>query len=81
MHLFGSLGTLMFVLGFLISLWLGVNKVFIDTSARLIADMAEFYLALTAMILGSLLFIAGFLGELISRASSTRNQYNIEKEI
>ena len=81
MHLFGSLGTLMFAVGFLISLWLGVNKLFINTGAPLIADRAEFYLALTAMILGSLLFVAGFLGELISRTSPTRNQYNIEKEI
>ena len=81
MHLFGSLGTVMFAVGFLISLWLGVNKLFINTGARLIADRAEFYLALTSMIIGSLLFIAGFLGELISRTSTTRNQYNIEKEI
>jgi len=81
MHLFGSLGTVMFGVGFLISLWLGVNKLFINTGARLIADRAEFYLALTAMIIGSLLFVAGFLGELISRTSHNRNQYNIEKEI
>ena len=81
MHLFGGLGTLMFGLGFVISLWLGVNKMFINTGARLIADRAEFYLALTFMIIGSLLFIAGFLGELISRSSSNRNNYLIEKEI
>ena len=81
MHLFGTLGTIMFGIGFLISLWLGIYKVFINTGSRLIADRAEFYLALTAMILGSLLFIAGFLGELISRTSPNRNQYNVEKEI
>ncbi|MBL1233830.1 MAG: glycosyltransferase family 2 protein [Vicingaceae bacterium] len=81
MHLFGTLGTFMFLIGFLISLWLGVNKLFIDTSARLLADRAEFYLALTSMILGSLLFISGFLGELISRSSVHRNKYQIEKEI
>lgn len=81
MHLFGGLGTVMFGVGFLISLWLGVYKLFINTGSRLIADRAEFYLALTAMILGSLLFVAGFLGELISRNSPNRNQYNIEKEI
>lgn len=81
MHLFGSLGTVMFGMGFLLSLWLGINKLFINTGAPLIADRAEFYIALTSMILGSLLFIAGFLGELISRTSNTRNQYNIEKEI
>lgn len=81
MHLFGTLGTLMFFIGFLISLWLGINKLFIDTSARLIADRAEFYLALTSMILGSLLFVSGFLGELISRNSPNRNTYHIEKKI
>lgn len=81
MHLFGTLGTIMFLIGFLISLWLGINKVFIDKGARLLADRAEFYLAITAMIIGSLLFIAGFLGELISRSSVNRNKYQIEKEI
>ncbi|MCB0400550.1 MAG: glycosyltransferase family 2 protein [Flavobacteriales bacterium] len=81
MHLFGGLGTVMFAIGFVISLWLGVYKLFINTGSRLIADRAEFYLALTAMIIGSLLFVAGFLGELISRNSPNRNQYNIEKEI
>ena len=81
MHLFGTLGTLMFFIGFLISLWLGINKMFIDTTGRLIADRAEFYLALTSMILGSLLFVSGFLGELISRNSPTRNTYLIEKKI
>lgn len=81
MHLFGTLGTIMFLIGFLISLWLGINKVFIDKGARLLADRAEFYLAITSMIIGSLLFIAGFLGELISRSSVNRNKYQIEKEI
>lgn len=81
MHLFGTLGTLMFFIGFLISLWLGINKMFIDTTGRLIANRAEFYLALTSMILGSLLFVSGFLGELISRNSPTRNTYLIEKKI
>lgn len=81
MHLFGTLGTFMFLIGFLISLWLGVNKLFIDTGARLLADRAEFYLALVAMIIGSLLFVSGFLGELISRSSVHRNKYQIEKEI
>lgn len=81
MHLFGTLGTIMFLIGFLISLWLGINKLFINTGARLLADRAEFYLAITAMIIGSLLFIAGFLGELISRSSVNRNKYQIEKEI
>lgn len=81
MHLFGTLGTFMFLIGFLISFWLIINKLFINTGARLLADRAEFYLALTAMIIGSLLFISGFLGELVARSSTHRNNYQIEKEI
>ncbi len=81
MHLFGALGTFMFFIGFMISLWLGINKLFIDTSGKLIADRTEFYLALTSMVLGTLLFISGFLGELISRNSPNRNTYHIEKTI
>ena len=81
MHLFGTLGTFMFVLGFGLFLWMGIDKLFIDKNATLLADRASFYLALVAMILGTLLFIAGFLGELIARNSTTRNNYLIEKEI
>lgn len=84
MHLFGLLGTLMFILGFGIALFLGINKLVALVNhipQRLIADSAIFYIALSSMIIGSLLFIGGFLGELISRSSPERNQYEIEKEI
>lgn len=81
MHLFGFFGTLMFVIGFLISLWLGINKLFINTGSKLIADRTEFYLALVVMIIGVQLFLAGFLAELIVRNASGRNNYLIEKEI
>lgn len=84
MHLFGLLGTLMFILGFGIALYLGIDKLVAllrHVPQRLIADSAIFYIALTSMIIGSLLFIGGFLGELISRSSPERNKYEIEKEI
>ena len=81
MHFFGLLGTLFFMIGSGITLWLIINKLWIDTGSRLIADRAEFYIALTTIILGTQLFLAGFIAELIGRNSATRNNYLIEKEI
>ena len=83
MHLFGSLGTLMFLVGFLSAVWLGAQKMYYvhrGIKANLVTDSPYFYLALTAMILGTQLFLSGFLGELISRNSSERNTYQIDKE-
>lgn len=72
MHFFGSIGTLMFIAGFFMALYLGIKKlVFLKNHLRapLVTDSPYFYIALTVMIIGSLLFIAGFLGELINRNS------------
>lgn len=82
MHLFGMLGTLMFILGFIGTIYLGASKlyaVYHHTFARLITQRPSFYISLTCMILGTLLFIAGFLGELISRNSTDRNRYQVDK--
>jgi hypothetical protein len=79
MHFFGAIGTLMFIIGFGFAVYLGIDKLFIDQTARLIADRTEFYIALAAMIIGSQFFLAGFLAELVGRNSSTRNVYLIEK--
>ncbi len=84
MHLFGALGTLMFVVGFGMALYLGIDKLVAlikHIPQRLIADSAFFYIGLTSMILGTLLFIGGFLGELVSRSAAERNHYEVEKEI
>ena len=84
MHFFGTLGTFMFAAGLLAAIWLGAQKLYITwhgLRAGLITDSPYFYLALTAMILGTQLFLAGFLGELISRNGSERNTYQIEKEL
>jgi len=81
MHLFGFLGTIMFVIGFAITLYLGIDKLFINPKGILIADRPVFYLSLVTMILGTQLFLAGFLGELITRNSPTRNQYLIAEKL
>jgi glycosyltransferase involved in cell wall biosynthesis len=84
MHLFGTLGTLMFVAGFLLAAYLGASKlwaVYNNEYARLITNRPSFYIALTCMILGTQLFLAGFISELVGRNSTERNHYLIEKEI
>jgi glycosyltransferase involved in cell wall biosynthesis len=81
MHLFGVLGILMFIVGFGFSFYLGIDKLFFDKSARLIAQRTEFFVALTAMILGVQFFLAGFVAELIGRNSASRNVYLIETTI
>jgi glycosyltransferase involved in cell wall biosynthesis len=83
MHLFGTLGTLMFFIGFVSAAWLGAEKLYLlhyGIKTILITQSPYFYLSLTSMILGSQLFVGGFLGELISRSSSDRNHYQIEEE-
>jgi len=84
MHFFGLFGTLMLFIGFVSSLWIGVEKIYsisIGIKAPLITDNPYFYIALTTMLIGSQLFLTGFIGELISRNSSERNNYNIEEKI
>ena len=79
MHFFGSLGVLMLALGFLFSAYLGLDKLWIHPAGRLITERPQFYIALTAMILGSQFFVAGFLGELILRSKPQRNNYLIKE--
>ncbi len=84
MHLFGSLGTLMFLIGFVMAGYLGIRKLlFINSNLRapLITDSPYFYIALTVMIIGSVLFLTGFLGELVNRNSSERNSYLIKDKV
>ena len=84
MHLFGLLGTLMFLVGFLAAAWLGAHKlymVFHQISAERVTESPYFYIALTSMIIGTQLFLAGFVAELVSRSATDRNKYLIEKEI
>lgn len=81
MHLFGALGLLMFFIGFGFAFYLGIDKLFIHKSARLISERTEFYVSITAMIIGVQFFLAGFIAELIGRNSNTRNHYVIENEL
>ena len=81
MHFFGGMGTLMFLIGFGLLLFLGLNKLFFHQSALKLAERTEFYVSLAAMIIGVQFFLVGFVSELIGRNSSTRNQYLIEKQI
>ena len=84
MHVFGLLGSLMFFIGFIAVIIVGAAKIYAMSNGmdyRLITDSPYFYIALTTMILGTQLFVAGFLGELISRNAPERNNYQIEEEI
>ena len=84
MHIFGFLGSLMFMFGFIAVVFIGVHKLYAMYSGLpyiLVTDSPYFYLALTTMILGTQLFLAGFLGEMIARNAPERNNYKIEKEI
>ena len=82
MHFFGLIGTLMFCLGFFLTLYLGINKLFINTSDRLITNRPEFYIALVSMILGTQFFLAGFIGEIILRNKPKENtNYTISEQL
>lgn len=84
MHVFGFIGSLMFLLGFLAASVVGLTKLYYLAQSiphPLVTNSPYFYLSLTLMVLGTQLFVAGFLGELISRNSQLRNNYHIEKEL
>jgi len=84
MHLFGAMGSLMFLVGLGMAIYIGIDKLLAlikHIPQRLIADSAFFYIGLASMIMGTLLFIGGFLGELVSRNATERNKYEVEKEI
>lgn len=81
MHFFGLWGTVMLLVGFGFTLYLGIDKLFLNTQARLITDRPEFYIALTLMLLGSQFFIAGFLGEILLRSQRPNKRYNIKTQI
>ena len=82
MHFFGLYGVLSFVIGFAMAVLILIDKlvhVWQNTSARLVTDNPLFYIGLIAMVIGTQLFLAGFLGELVSRSNPERDQYNIRQ--
>lgn len=84
MHFFGVLGGLMFSIGLMVFAWIGGAKLYylaVDLPARNIVELSSFYIALTSMILGTQLFVGGFLGELITRNNPSRNLYKVSEKI
>lgn len=81
MHFFGALGALMLLIGFLFSLYLGIDKLFLNPTGRLITQRPQFYLALTAMIMGTQFFMAGFIGEMVLRSRDGKKRYYISETI
>ena len=84
MHVFGFLGTIMFFIGFVAAFWIGADKLWCLANhipQRLVTDSPYFYISLTMMMIGTQLFLTGFLGDLISRSSQGRNDYQIEEKI
>lgn len=84
MHVFGFLGTIMFLIGLLAVISIGADKLWCLANGipqRLITNSPWFYIALTTMLIGTQLFLAGFIGDLISRSSQNRNDYQISKKV
>jgi len=81
MHFFGLIGSIMILIGFISSLYLGIDKLYFETSGRLITERPHFYVALTTMILGAQFFVAGFVGELIIKNKPVSKRYNIISSI
>ena len=84
MHFFGTTGILMFLVGFVMTIWIIVAKLVHQAQGvrfRAVTDQPLFYLALLAVILGAMFFLAGFLGEMVSRSATTRNDYNVKDRI
>ena len=81
MHLFGLLGSFMFFIGLCFALYLGIDKMFFNTSGRLLTERPQFYASIVAMIIGTQLFLAGFLGELILRSKRNDERYKISEVV
>ena len=81
MHFFGFWGSVMFFIGFSFAFYLGIDKLFLNPSGRLIAELPEFYIALTTMVLGTQFFVAGFLGELWISQQKNNKRYTIKKKL
>ncbi|VAW13231.1 Glycosyl transferase, group 2 family [hydrothermal vent metagenome] len=80
MHLFGALGVVMFIIGFGFAIYLGIDKLFINPLGRLITDRPQFFVALTSMVIGTQLFLAGFLGEIMIRSRKNETRYTISEQ-
>lgn len=81
MHLFGAWGAFILFIGLLLTIYLGIDKIFLNPGGRLLTERPQFYIALIAMVIGSQLFLAGFLGEIILRNNKHKENYKISEEI
>ncbi|MEC5164726.1 glycosyltransferase involved in cell wall biosynthesis [Flavobacterium sp. PL11] len=84
MHLFGAIGSLMFIIGFIVAAFIGISKLYHmynDMRYSLVTNNPWFYIALTSMILGTQLFLAGFLGEIILRTKNNEERYKVASEV
>ncbi len=77
MHFFGLLGVIMFVIGLGFATYLGIDKLFLNPSGRLISNRPEFFIALSTMIIGTQFFVAGFLGEIILQTRQNKERYHV----
>ena len=81
MHLFGRIGFLMLLIGFLFATYLGYDKLFVNPYGKLITERSEFYISLATMIIGSQFFAIGFIGELILRYNQSKIHYRVRQEV
>ena len=81
MHFFGAVGVFMFLVGFGFSVYLGIDKLFLNPGGRLITERPQFYLALIAMVIGTQFFLAGFLGEIIVRRRKDTTNYRVQETL
>ena len=81
MHFFGAIGALMFFIGFMFAIYLGIDKLFINPTGRLITQRPQFYISLTTMIIGTQFFVAGFLGEIVIQSRQNKERYKISEHI
>jgi hypothetical protein len=81
MHFFGTIGMLLFIIGFSFAFYLIIDKLFLHKTSKLLVDRTEFLLTLFCMVLGVQFFLAGFIAELIGGNSAIRNNYLIESEL
>jgi glycosyltransferase involved in cell wall biosynthesis len=81
MHLFGALGFIMFAIGFGFAIYLGIDKIFLNPTGRLITQRPQFYISLSTMIIGTQFFVAGFLGEIILRTKQDKKRYLVKDEL
>ncbi|APY11747.1 glycosyltransferase [Seonamhaeicola sp. S2-3] len=81
MHLFGALGVIMFIIGFGFAFYLGIDKLFLNPTGRLITQRPQFFIALTTMIIGTQFFVAGFLGEIILRSKQGKKRYTVKDNL